>query len=212
MPETQSPRAAMIRCAADLIARQGVAGTSVGDVLAASGAARGSVYYHFPGGRAQLMSEAVHHAGEELGAELNTARRLPVRRAVGAIADIWRTRLVASDFAAGCPVGAGAQARGTDPDAADAGAEIFLQWGHLLAARLREEDYDDRRADDLADAILTGIQGAVVLCRARRSAAPLDVTVAHLQELAERRSATDVDEESDGPEFGGGPVGDPGLG
>lgn len=193
VPASESPRAAMIRCAGELIARNGVPGTSVGDVLTASGAARGSVYYHFPGGRAQLMDEAVRHAGEELGGELNVARRLPVHRAIGAVADIWRTRLIDSDFDAGCPVGAAAQARGTDPAAADAGEEVFLQWGHLLSARLREEDFDDRRADDLADAILLSIQGAVVLCRARRSVEPLDRAVAHLRELAQRRTAARSD-------------------
>ncbi|MGB3697883.1 MAG: TetR/AcrR family transcriptional regulator [Gordonia sp. (in: high G+C Gram-positive bacteria)] len=194
MIDPNSPRAAMIRCAADLIARNGVAGTSIGDVLAAAGAARGSVYYHFPGGRAELMREAVYHGGEELGAELNSARRLPLRTAVPAVAQVWRRRLLASDFAAGCPVGAGAQCRDTDPTAADAATEVFLQWRHLLAARLREEDFDDRRADELADAILTAIEGAVVLCRARRSVAPIDTAVGHLLELLERRRSTAAEE------------------
>lgn len=192
-----SPRAAMIRSAADLIARNGVAGTSVGDVLAASGAARGSVYYHFPGGRAQLMTEAVRHAGEDLGARLNAARRLPVHRAIAAIADIWRTRLIDSDFALGCPVAAGAQARATDPEVADAGAEVFLQWSHLLSARLREDDFDDRRADRLADAILSSIEGAVVLCRARRDLDALDAAVAYLRELAAHRSTPRPDPDSE---------------
>ncbi|MGB3302999.1 MAG: TetR/AcrR family transcriptional regulator [Gordonia sp. (in: high G+C Gram-positive bacteria)] len=186
MVDTTSPRAAMVRCATDLISRNGVAGTSIGAVLQAAGAARGSVYYHFPGGRAQLMAEAVRHGGEVLGADLNRARRLPVQSAIPAIAGIWRARLLDSDFALGCPVAAGAQARGTDPEATDAAEEIFLQWGHLLSARFREEDYDDRRADELADAILVGIEGAVILCRARRSIDALDRIVIDLQDLARR--------------------------
>ena len=184
-----SPRTAMIRCATDQIARNGVAGTSIGAVLTAAGAARGSVYYHFPGGRAQLMAEAVHHGGEELGAELNRARRLPLHNAMAALADIWRRRLLDSGFTAGCPVAAGGQARDTDPAAADAAAEVLLQWGHLLSARFREEDYDDLRAEQLADAVLGGIEGAVVLCRARRSVEPLDTAVVHLRELLGRRTA-----------------------
>ena len=211
MSVPESPRAAMIRAAAQLIARKGVPGTSVGDVLAASGAARGSVYYHFPGGRAQLMDEAVRQAGEELGAELNVARRLPVHRAIAAIAEIWRSRLIDSGFEAGCPVGAGAQGRASDPAAADAGQEVLLQWGHLLSARLREEDFDDDRAEQLADAILSSIQGAVVLCRARRSAEPLDRAVARLRELAQRRSSGD-DEPWEGEDLGGGTAQRPRLG
>lgn len=185
-PEPDSPRAAMVRCAADLIARHGVAGTSIGDVLAAADAARGSVYYHFPGGRAQLMTEAVYFAGEVLGAELNRARRRPLPDAVAAVAGIWRRRLIEDDFEVGCPVAAGAQARERDPEAAEAGEEVFLQWTHLLAARFREEGFDDRRADELADAVLSGIEGAVVLCRARRSVEPLDRVVLTLNELVRR--------------------------
>ncbi|EGD53845.1 regulatory protein TetR [Gordonia neofelifaecis NRRL B-59395] len=205
----------MIRCAADLIARDGVAGTSIGDVLAAAGAARGSVYYYFPGGRSELMAEAVRHAGEEFGAELNRARRLPVVRAIGAIAAIWRSRLLVTDFAAGCPIAAGAQARGSDPEAAAAAEEVFLQWNHLLSARLREEDFDDRRAEELADSILSGIEGAVVLCRARRSVEPLDGMVAHLRELAGRRTASpsaDRERPEASDDFGGDRAGDPSLG
>lgn len=207
MPVDQrSPRVAMVRCAADLIARNGVAGTSLGDVLAASGAARGSVYHHFPGGRGQLMDEAVRYAGEELGAELHRARSLPLPAALAAIAEIWRSRLIASDYAAGCPIGAGAQAGGTDPDAAAAGREVFLQWDHLLSARLREDGFDNRHADDLAETILASMQGAVVLCRARHSIEPLDRAVAHLQALTERRAAASDGEptsEESGGEIGG---------
>ncbi|MDR2279937.1 MAG: TetR/AcrR family transcriptional regulator, partial [Gordonia sp. (in: high G+C Gram-positive bacteria)] len=61
-----SQRVKMVAAAADLIARRGVAGTSIGDVLAAADAPRGSVYHHFPGGRAEVIGAAVERGASRL--------------------------------------------------------------------------------------------------------------------------------------------------
>ncbi len=164
----------MIRAAADLIARDGVAGTTIGDVLAATGASRGSVYYYFPGGRSELMTEGLRFGGEAIGVDFNAARRLPLPEAMPALVDVWRRRVVESGYTRGCPVAAGVQARATDPDVADVADEILLQWTRLLAARLREEGADDDAAADGADEILTAIEGAVVVSRSRCDAVPFD--------------------------------------
>lgn len=195
----------MIRAAARLVARDGVAGTSIGDVLAAAGASRGSVYHYFPGGRSELMVEAVVHGGEEIGVEFNAARRQPLPVAMPALVDVWRRRLVDADFRTGCPVAAGVAARATDPEAAEAAEQILLQWGRLLAARFREEGAADVVADDLADTVLTSIEGAVVLSRARRSAEPFDAVARRLQE----RVVAVLRQESD---LGGNDAGDDSLG
>ncbi|MFD2395066.1 TetR/AcrR family transcriptional regulator [Dietzia aerolata] len=61
-----STREKMVRTAAVLLREHGVAGTTIDRVLAVSGAPRGSVYHHFPGGRAQLLSEAVEFATDSI--------------------------------------------------------------------------------------------------------------------------------------------------
>ena len=53
----------MVVSTAVLVREQGARATSIDDVLAHSGAPRGSVYHHFPGGRAQLLGEATDYAG-----------------------------------------------------------------------------------------------------------------------------------------------------
>jgi len=53
----------MILSAAALLREYGASATSIDRVLAHSGAPRGSVYHHFPGGRTQLIDEAVALAG-----------------------------------------------------------------------------------------------------------------------------------------------------
>ncbi|WP_244949947.1 TetR/AcrR family transcriptional regulator [Streptomyces griseofuscus] len=69
----------MVLSAAALLREYGAGGTSVDKVLAHSGAPRGSVYHHFPGGRAQLIDEAVAHAGDFVAGLIDAARRRTTR-------------------------------------------------------------------------------------------------------------------------------------
>src|SRR5919201_518936 len=59
-----SPRQRMIESAMALVAEHGVDGTSFSQVIEHSGAPRGSIYHHFPGGKAQLMEEATRYGGD----------------------------------------------------------------------------------------------------------------------------------------------------
>ena len=56
-------RRKMIEGAVTLLAMRGLEGTAFSDVLERSGAPRGSIYHHFPGGKAQLGVEAVESSG-----------------------------------------------------------------------------------------------------------------------------------------------------
>src|SRR3954452_1953671 len=60
---TTDTRARMINSAALLLREHGVAGTSIARVLEHSRGPRGSVQFHFPGGKAQLLTEALVWAG-----------------------------------------------------------------------------------------------------------------------------------------------------
>src|ERR671915_164180 len=84
-------RERMIRSAAVLFRQRGVEGTAFSDVLAHSGAPRGSIYHHFPGGKAQLAEEATRYAGEFIATGLAAA--LASDEPVAAIRDFtaaWR--------------------------------------------------------------------------------------------------------------------------
>jgi AcrR family transcriptional regulator len=65
----------MVLSAAALLREYGANATSIDRVLAHSGAPRGSVYHHFPGGRAQLIEEAVALAGAFISGLIETATR-----------------------------------------------------------------------------------------------------------------------------------------
>ena len=53
----------MLVSAVEVLRERGAAGVTIDEVLARSGAPRGSVYHHFPGGRSQILREALNFAG-----------------------------------------------------------------------------------------------------------------------------------------------------
>lgn len=59
----------------ELVDTAGYFGTGLNQVIAASGAPRGSLYFHFPGGKDQLVGESVRRAGQAIGDALSEPRR-----------------------------------------------------------------------------------------------------------------------------------------
>src|SRR5690348_9465199 len=66
----RTPRERMVYSAAQLIRREGVTSTGVRDVVAHAKAPRGSVQHYFPGGKEQLVNEAVGWAGDFAGSRI----------------------------------------------------------------------------------------------------------------------------------------------
>jgi len=56
----------MLEATAQLVRERGYSGTSLNDILAASGAPRGSLYHHFPGGKDELVTEVTRHSIEQV--------------------------------------------------------------------------------------------------------------------------------------------------
>ncbi|HEY8491429.1 MAG TPA: helix-turn-helix domain-containing protein, partial [Dehalococcoidia bacterium] len=66
MSRPTDSRQRMIRAMSRLMQRQGFHATGLNQVLAESGAPKGSLYFHFPGGKEQLAAEAVQASGDRL--------------------------------------------------------------------------------------------------------------------------------------------------
>ncbi|WP_445152399.1 TetR/AcrR family transcriptional regulator [Baekduia sp. Peel2402] len=176
----------MIASTTALIRERGVEATSLSDVLAHSGAPRGSIYHHFPGGKAQLVEEATRAAGGMFAAGMVAALEAddPLA-ALRAFADGWRAVLRESDFAAGCPIAAVAVEGTNNVAACDAAGEAFTDWQEVLAAALRRRGVQEARAASLATLAVAAIEGAVILARAQRSEAPLERVADELLRVAE---------------------------
>src|ERR1700761_6329904 len=97
-------RAKMVQSAASLISARGAAATSFADVLAASGAPRGSIYHHFPDGKRQLTEDAVRWTAERVAAHLAAAPTPSPAAVLRFFTELWRGVVINSGATAGCAI------------------------------------------------------------------------------------------------------------
>jgi TetR/AcrR family transcriptional regulator, lmrAB and yxaGH operons repressor len=182
---TTDTRARMITSAALLLREHGVAGTSIPKVLAHSNGPRGSVAHHFPGGRTELITEAVTWAGALV------TDALAKKRAAGAtpaevfafICDFYAKQLTSTDYAAGCPVGATAQEAFNDPSIGPVIKGIVESWTAALSDALVDAGRSKAEAEDLALLCVCSLEGAILIARVQRSVRPITIVREHLTAL-----------------------------
>jgi AcrR family transcriptional regulator len=169
----------MVRGATQLLRERGYTGTGFREVIELTGAPRGSIYHHFPGGKAELMREAVEYAGEVATDVLTRSLDSgdPVE-ALRAFVELWRMDFERSGGRAGCPVVAVAVETHDDaPELQDAASGEFGRWQAAFAASLRQAGVGQAKAARLAVLVVSAVEGGIVLSRAKRDAQPLlDVT------------------------------------
>src|SRR4029077_6847073 len=112
-----------------------------------TGAPRGSLYHHFPGGKDELVIEAVRHVGAGLLAAMaNDAAVAPPEQAVRSFTGLWRQVLVGSDLSCGCAIAAvTVEMGGEAPELLAAVREVFRSWQEALADLLRRGGLTPRR-------------------------------------------------------------------
>jgi TetR/AcrR family transcriptional repressor of lmrAB and yxaGH operons len=175
----------MLEAAARLFQERGYSGTGLNDVLATSGAPRGSLYFHFPGGKAQLAAEAAARSGKDLCEVMRAAttqEATTAGEAVVAIAALLGGQLRASGFRHGCPV-APFVLEDVDPSVRDAARDAFGAWHDVIQERLERAGHDAKRATELATFALSAIEGALLLCKARQSTEPLEQAASEISRI-----------------------------
>lgn len=175
----------MVASAAVLLAEHGVAGTSVARVLEHSNGPRGSVGFHFPGGRAELISDALTSVGDTVTETLRQGVRDDADPAevFTAICRHYRKRLSATGFTAGCPIGAAMQEAHHDADLGEVVARIVDDWQAVLADLLTQAGHARRHARELAMLAISSLEGAIMLARVTASPAPVDGVIKHVAPL-----------------------------
>jgi AcrR family transcriptional regulator len=181
-------RTKMLLSAAEVMRERGAAGVTIDEVLTRSGAPRGSVYYHFPEGRNQILAEALRYAGEAITADIDAAAARGAKVLLRQFVEFWERVLTDSDFNAGCPVVAAAVGSGDDEVrlAAECG-RIFAHWRAALTRAFVADGFLESDADSLAVMSIAGLEGAVLLCRSLRSSDPLRKVHEQLEFLVKAR-------------------------
>ena len=181
----------IVAAAAGLLDERGYHGTGINQILTRAGAPRGSLYFHFPGGKDEIMAAAIAAAALEVRAHLEATLRdvqTPVA-AVAALVGLFRSLLVESDFRKGCPVSTVAlELSGTDSPVGEACARAYREWRQLVADFLGKS-LPSERADDLAEILFSLVEGALLVARTTRDLGPLDAAERHGSAIVERALA-----------------------
>jgi TetR/AcrR family transcriptional regulator, lmrAB and yxaGH operons repressor len=184
MPQRSDARRRMVQAARQLIRERGYHATAISDVLERSGAPRGSVYFHFPGGKTQLAAEAAEdHAHEQVAMIDEAARRAgSPRRLIEIYVGLARDGMVSSAYSRGCGIAPLVTEAGSEEseEIAETGRRAFSAMIDRMAFHLVDLGLDRAPARQLADTVIAGVQGAMVTARALRSPAPFESVLAVL--------------------------------
>ncbi|MFD8077951.1 TetR/AcrR family transcriptional regulator [Streptomyces sp. NPDC059718] len=168
----------MVQAAKQLIRQRGYNATAFSDVLELSGTSRGSVYFHFPGGKTQLAIEAAEaHAFEQVEIiDRAAGQATSASRLIELYVELGRDGMIASDYGRGCAVAPLITEGATQDSAeiAETGRRAFSQMTDRLAFHFVAFGVERAPARVLADAVMAGIEGAMITSRALRSPTPYE--------------------------------------
>jgi AcrR family transcriptional regulator len=167
MPRPDRSRAVLVLTAATLFRRQGYAATGLNQILDEAGVKAGSLYHHFPQGKQELAAAVVDVAGGDI--ELLLRRFLATGRPVADIVDRWIDLLVAGlagDQRDGCPIEPIAtESVNASPVVREASARVFSGWCSAIEERLQADGWPVGDAKSVAVAVISLIEGALILSR-----------------------------------------------
>jgi AcrR family transcriptional regulator len=183
-----TPRQRMVFSAAQLIRRDGVSATGLREVAEHAAAPRGSLQHYFPGGKEQLVNEAVDWAGRYASRRVDrflaaTSHPTP-SKLLAAMARQWIDDFERDGFAAGCPIAA------ATTDWADsvvstraAIATAFTAWRRPVARALADMGVPARKSQSLATLMISSLEGAILIARAEQSISALTTITRELGPL-----------------------------
>ncbi len=180
----------MLESAAELFGSRGYHATGLNQLTSAGGAPKGSLYFHFPGGKEQLAVEAVQLSGERLREGLQgilAAHRSP-GEAVAAVAGALGENLRGSGFEHGCPLATIALDAGGNKQIRQACAQSYAGWLESIEGQLTASGLPAQRAAELATVVLTSIEGALLLAKTNHDLTPLHTVGAHLRAVLDEET------------------------
>lgn len=176
MPRPDRSRAALLESAALLFRRQGYAATGVNQILEAADVKAGSLYHHFPSGKAELAAAVVDGVGADIGQLLT--RFLASDTPAVVVVERWIDLLaagLAGDCRDGCPIEPIAtESVHASDEVRAASARAFAGWCDAIARRLRLDGWSDAEADQTARSLIALIEGALILSRVAGDRTTLD--------------------------------------
>ena len=169
-------RQRLVESMLQLIQAQGYHGAGLNAVLEHSGAPKGSLYFHFPGGKSELGRAAVALTAEQFRLSIMKAISLTdsVDGLVDAVLGQLSAELTGSSFRAACPVAAVTLDAGSgDEQLRVTCRDAYASWIATLQAYLMSFADEAQDTRNMATSAVCLIEGALIVCRAQRSTEPL---------------------------------------
>ena len=181
-------RRKMVEGATQVLRRRGLHATAFSEVLALTGTSRGSIYHHFPGGKAELIEAVLEDFTTLLDDQLQALHGQPAEAVVQGALALWRGMLLRDDCESGCPVVAVTVAADSSRLLQEC-RQAFAQWTGTLAAALKAAGLPPAQAASSATLLMAAVQGAILLSRAAGDLAPFDTVAEQLQQQAAQFAA-----------------------
>ena len=166
----------LVRSTSRLLRTQGYAATGLNQVMVEADAPKGSMYFHFPGGKEQLAAAAVDLFAARASARLDRhlEENATVRDAVVAIFDAYVEHLDRTEYREGCAVASVALDAASSHEAlAEATGRALRSWTDRLATALEAEGRSPADAHGLATLVIAAIEGTVVMAKGEQSTEPI---------------------------------------
>jgi TetR/AcrR family transcriptional repressor of lmrAB and yxaGH operons len=172
----EATTARMVEAMLELIQSRGYAGTGINTVLERASAPKGSMYFHFPEGKEELAERAIGRAADQFRDLIGEAaqREQSPAHVVTGVLDVLARLLVDSNYELGCPVSVVTLEMGAHSERLrTACASAYESWvssleNYLAASGLALED-----ARELAETVVSTVEGAMILSRAGRDIKPI---------------------------------------
>ena len=176
MAKATDSKGKTLAAAIKLFRQQGFHGTALHDILAAGGSPRGSLYFHFPGGKEEIGETALTLAGEAVRQGIAQAAEVSedAETFVTRVARRMAADLEKSDYKDGCPIATTALETSAQSEVlGQATRTAFRKWENEIKLGLERFGMTSEDADLVATIVLSQLEGALLLARTYRSPEPL---------------------------------------
>ncbi len=181
----EQTRRKIIDTVIELLKVKGFNGVGLQEIISQSGTPKGSLYFHFPGGKNEIVETSIKQYGENIDTLLRMLflNTTDIATAIKAVFSYAINDLESSNYTKGCPIGTTA----LDPESIsktiqESCAQCFSLMRDVMAERLKKDGMDAVEAEKQATFILSSFEGAIILSKAYRNTEPLKI-------IAERLSA-----------------------
>jgi TetR/AcrR family transcriptional repressor of nem operon len=202
MKKAERTRQAIVQKAAALFNQKGYAGTSLQDIIQATGLSKGGLYGHFKGGKEELAIAAFSYAVQSVYAKVGDRTRV-IDNTVDKLKTViyfYREHIFNPPIEGGCPIqNTSIEADDNQPALRDHVLTALKEWKSRLVYTIKKgqekgEINEEVDASGFATYFIGSLEGGIMLSRIEQDTRSFDIMTAPLlQKLEQIRIVTQND-------------------